>query len=217
MGAGERKMKGPHINELPSISIVVDRNALILAKCADKRVLHIGCVDSGWLEQKYLRETLLHVRLGEVADELWGIDTDIKGLAWLREKGIVNLHYGDAEGLDSALCLNGQQFEVIVASELLEHLDNPGLFLSGVKPYLSGDLIITAPNAFRGDQISRLIAGQELVHPDHVCWYSYTTLNNLLTCHSYQIKYAAMYGLLSACDLSPFFAKGLVFVIRNAQ
>ena len=208
-------MKGPYVNELPLIPISRNRHAVILERCAGKRVLHVGCVDSGLLEERYPRGTLLHIRLAEVAGELWGIDIDQEGLNWLREKGIENLFYGDAESLDSVPALAGEKFEVIVAAELLEHLDNPGLFLCGVKPYLSGELIITVPNAFRADQISYLLSAQELVHPDHVCWYSYSTLANLLARHSYCIISTAMCGYTSTCELSPFFAKGLVFVARQ--
>jgi len=41
-----------------------------------------------------------------------------------------------------------QKFDIIVCGELIEHIENPGLMLDGIKRFMNDDriLIITTPN-----------------------------------------------------------------------
>ncbi|MBO0181221.1 hypothetical protein J0682_30075, partial [Vibrio parahaemolyticus] len=77
-------------------------------------------------------------------------------------------------------------FDVIVAGEIIEHLNNPGLFLSGVRRFMHRDskLVITTINAYCAMRFFvYALRGRrginEFVHPDHVAYYSYSTLRVL--------------------------------------
>ncbi|MCV4607588.1 hypothetical protein OFB74_32295, partial [Escherichia coli] len=70
-------------------------------------------------------------------------------------------------------------FDVIVAGEIIEHLNNPGLFLSGVRRFMHRDskLVTTTINAYCAMRFFvYALRGRrginEFVHPDHVAYYS---------------------------------------------
>ncbi|MBV9215697.1 MAG: methyltransferase domain-containing protein, partial [Acidobacteria bacterium] len=93
-------------------------------------------------------------------------------------------------------------FDVIVAGEVIEHLNNPGLFLTGVKKLMSPDtkLLITTVNAYCGFRgIYYALRGRrgvaEPIHPDHISYYSYSTLRHLLDRHDLRVENFLYYDI----------------------
>ena len=85
---------------------------------------------------------------------------------------------------------------------MIEHLNNPGLFLNGIKRFMTPDtqLVITTINAYSGMRFFvyglRGRGGElEPVHPDHVAYYSYSTLKLLLERHHYDIADFMFYDI----------------------
>ena len=185
----------PYI-KLPKVPVVNGRQEVILGKCANKSVLHLGCVDSGLVLDRFKRGELMHQKLSNVATELWGVDIDAEGISYLSSKGFDNLIADDICDLDRIEVLQKQSFDVIVASEIIEHLENPGLFLNSVKRLMAPEkteLIVTIPNAFRIDTLIWLFRGIEYVHPDHNYWFSYHTATNLLRKSYFEISEVYVY------------------------
>ncbi len=172
----------PYIT-LPRVGLVDGRQDFILTRCRGKRVLHLGCVDVGLIDVRFEQGEHLHQKLAGVTQELWGIDIDTEGIEFLRRKGFENLVQGDVSQLDEFNQLRDRSFDIIVASEVIEHLLNPGLMLASVRNLMvSGrtEFIVTVPNAFRIDTLLWLFRSIEYVHPDHNYWFSYHTITNLL-------------------------------------
>ena len=165
---------------------LVQRVDYLKEMCRGKKVLHLGCTNWPYTQAVLDDGSLLHLKLQDIASELWGFDADEEGLRLLRERGLKNLYRADLERLE-ALELD-QQFDVILAGEMIEHLSNPGLFLRGIKRFMRSDstLVITTINAYCGFRlfIYGLRGGggrAEPVHPDHVAYYSYATIHHLLS------------------------------------
>lgn len=170
---------------------LVQRVDYILSQCEGKRVLHLGCTNWPYTEDSLAKGTLLHSGIRERCSELYGIDADEAGLELLREKGFENLYAANLEALED--CEITSTFDLVIAGEMIEHLNNPGLFLNGIKRFLApgSDLLITTVNAycfvrnvlyaFKGHG-----GENEPVHPDHVAYYSYWTLSLLLKRHGYE-------------------------------
>jgi len=167
---------------------VVQRLDRIKDLCAGRRVLHLGCTNHPYTLDSISAGTLLHFELEKTASEIWGLDSDAEGIELLRSNGSENLVLGDLEHLETAPL--DDTFDIIVAGEMIEHLDNPGLFLSGVKRFMRADtiLVLTTINAYcamrffyYGARGRRGLA--EPVHPDHVAYYSYSTLKLMLDRH----------------------------------
>lgn len=165
---------------------LVHRVEYLKQVCSGKKVLHLGCTNWPFTEEALKTDALLHLTLQKVAGELWGLDADRDGLEALAKLGVNNIHYADLEKLDE-LDLS-EQFDVIIAGEMIEHLSNPGLFLRGIKRFMRPDstLVITTINAYCGFRVFYYgLRGRggsvEPVHPDHVSYYSYSTIHHLLS------------------------------------
>lgn len=77
--------------------------------------------------------------------------------------------------------LLSRRFDVIILGEVLEHLDSPGPALRSLRGLLApgGTILITVPNTFNLSVFARMARGHENVHPEHVAYYSPTTLCRL--------------------------------------
>lgn len=173
------KLSAPH--RLHPMALV-DRDPWILSKVAGKKVLHAGATDSMLTAERAANEKLLHQKLREAECDVMGVDIDGTGIAFLRERyGIDDIVCGDLEALDTLFAPSS--FEVVLAADVMEHLNNPGRFLDGAGRVLKpgGVLIVTVPNAFSLKKfIGVSLFRQERNHPDHVCFYSYMNLYELL-------------------------------------
>lgn len=195
----KRDLDNPHLIRLPKdIEIVIGRTAYILEICQNKRVLHLGCVDEGLTKERLEAGTLLHIQLLSVAKEVYGVDISEEGLNLLRRAGIPNLILGNVEQLDQIPELRGEKFDVILAAEIIEHLNNPGLFLQSAKHLFHENsiMVITTPNAYRITGFGYRLKGLEFVHPDHNYWFSWSTLTSLLSKNGYQIIDARLYSFI---------------------
>ena len=168
--------------------------------CADKRVLHLGCADSPYTDEAIKSGTLLHARLSRTASSVTGLDGDVEGLEKLRRAGFDDLVVGDLEKLEEADL--AKDYDVIVAGEIIEHLNNPGIFLNGVRSLMnpSTKLVVTTINAYCGMRsiyysLTRGKGTHEPVHPDHVAYYSYSTLNLLLKRHALSVEDFLFYDI----------------------
>lgn len=204
------------MHRLPRLR-VVERQEYLVAKCAGKRVLHLGAIDlcKGQM-------CGLHRQLMRVTDGLIGIDIDRDGIEQAKSAGIHNIQYGDLEKLEELDI--GDKFDVIAAGGVIEHLSNPGLFLEGIKKFFGPhtEMILTTPNAFSIHRFLLSLVRLEYVHPDHVCYYSYITLKRLLQRHGFVIeeelahvlegRLRKLRALMSRANFH--FGSGLIFVLK---
>jgi SAM-dependent methyltransferase len=179
---------------------LVQRLELVKSLCKGKKVLHLGCTNWPYTQDAIDAGTLLHKDLAEASSALYGFDFDQEGIDALASKGFSNLFRADLERLEE-VDLN-ETFDVIVAGEMIEHLSNPGTFLSGIKRFMNREtlLVITTVNAYSGMRFFvyglRGRGGRlEPVHPDHVAYYSYSTLKLMLERHGYSIADFYFYDL----------------------
>ena len=179
---------------------LVQRVEFIKQLCAGKKVLHLGCTNWPYTAEAIETNGLLHLELEKVASELYGFDYDQEGIDFLTNAGSKNLYRADLEKLDDVGL--DDTFDVIIAGEMIEHLNNPGLFLNGIQRFMRPDtrLIITTINAYSAMRLAMYgLRGQggsaEPVHPDHVAYYSYSTLKVLIERHGLQIDEFLFYDL----------------------
>jgi SAM-dependent methyltransferase len=178
----------------------VQRVDLIKEMCAGKRVLHLGCTNYPYTEQAIESDMLLHLDLEKIAAELVGIDADPEGIEILERHGSTNVVLGDVEALEN--CELSDTFDVIVAGEVIEHVNNPGLFLNSIRRFMNdrSQLVVTTVNAYCAMRFfyygARGRRGKaEPVHPDHIAYYSYSTLKLLLERHGFEVTAFYFYDL----------------------
>ncbi len=159
----------------------------------NKSVLDVGVVQHEM--DKVGNSTWLHRALSIKANKILGLDIDKKGVDFLNSKQF-NVIHADAQNFKL-----GKIFDVIIAGDLIEHLDNPGGFLECVKAHLApgGVLAISTPNPFWWKTyLHVLVRGDSCPHPEHTCWYCEKTLVQLLNRHGFEVdtlKYGTVYIL----------------------
>jgi SAM-dependent methyltransferase len=187
-------------NHLQQKFPLVQRVEYLKKLCHGKKVLHLGCADYPYTEEAIKNKTHLHFELIEIARELYGFDYDEAGIDVLSKYGMKNLYRADLERLEDVPL--DEKFDVIIAGEMIEHLSNPGLFLRGIKKFMSAEtnLVITTINAYCG--FRTLVYGlrskggwNEPVHPDHVAYYSYSTLKLILNREKLKVNKFAFYDV----------------------
>jgi SAM-dependent methyltransferase len=179
---------------------LVQRLDFIKKICAGKSVLHLGCTNWPYTAEALEGDMLLHTELGKIASELYGFDYDQEGIDVLASRGVTNLYPADLEKLDEVPL--DRKFDVIIAGEMIEHLNNPGLFLNGIKRFMtpSTKLVVTTINAYCG--LRFVLYGfrgnggsAEPVHPDHISYYSYSTLKLVLERHKFKVDEFMFYDI----------------------
>ena len=179
---------------------LVQRIELVNELCAGKSVLHLGCTNYPYTQDSIDNDMLLHFSLAQTTSELYGFDFDQAGIDILEKHGTENLFRVDLEQLGDVEI--NKTFDVIIAGEMIEHLNNPGLFLNGIKRFMNPEtkLVITTVNAYCGMRFFvyglRGKGGRaEPVHPDHIAYYSYSTLTLLLKRHGLVVEDFAFYDI----------------------
>lgn len=141
-----------------------------------KDVLDVVCVDhTATLEAT---DTRLHKHIVRSSTRAVGLDLLESEAAKLREKGC-NIRSGDA----CSVSLD-QTFDVLVAGEIIERVDNPAAFVSSMARHLTDrrTLVITTPYAFFALHFLESIfsSGERRWNPEPVSWYCPFRLENLL-------------------------------------
>lgn len=183
------------IHRVPSAALV-DRSAYVVDLARGRRVIDVGFVDVGRMRAKREEGTWLHQRLHAVALELVGIDSNGEGVSLARSMGF-EAYEADCQSAASLAALALRPAEVVVAGEILEHLDLPGAFLEALKVLIEpqGLLVLTTPNGISLTNFLGGLLGRELVNPDHVCWQSWHTAASLLGRHGWLVQQVAYYEL----------------------
>lgn len=159
-----------------------DRIPWFYELCNDKRVLHIGCVDSPIFNPN----NNLHLQLSKITKEIVGLDIDQAGINELK-KYFNGKYYSEIDQIIN----NNEKFDLILMPETIEHLDNPGNFIKKLMDINFDKILITAPNCFMTEPMKiwnnseyykngEKTYFKELIHPDHNFWFSPWTLKNIV-------------------------------------
>jgi len=173
------------VHRLPPATLV-DRFAYLCDLARGRRVVHVGFVDAGCQLLNQQSGAWLHEHLADVAGELVGIDLDQAGVDDARRRGY-EAYAVDCRDVDAVRALDLEPVDLVVAGEVIEHLDDPGAFLDGLHALVAPDglLVVTTPNASGLVNAAALLGNYEVNHPDHVVLYSCTTLDTMLRRHGW--------------------------------
>jgi len=134
-------------------------------------VLDVGFYGQGIQEGD---ENWPHKLLKTHASKVYGVDLE------LPDKYLDDPYYLKASAENFTF---QESFDVIFAGDLIEHLSNPGLFLSSVHRHLKpgGRLILTTPNTFNLFNIAGKLANNEpATNSDHTFYFNSKVLKKLL-------------------------------------
>ena len=142
---------------------ILDHDDIIAGFCADKVVLDIGCVGD-------IKPSETHFIIESVASSTWGVD--IKNPT--KDPNIITLDI-DKNGIVGLPDIN---WEMVVCSEIIEHLKNPGNFLESLRQF-NCDIIITTPNPLYFGQFLHMLIGIETGNAFHFSGFTVRQFSNL--------------------------------------
>lgn len=163
-----------------------EKDQFILDQCRGKRVLDIGCVNHT-IEATHYHDWR-HAQLNKVTSKLVGLDYEAEAIESLRKEGW-DVVCADAQDFDIRQQYP-EGFEVIVASEVIEHLVNPGGFLDSIRKHLApgGKVILTTPHAFGiAFFMEVLVWGSEHMNDDHTLCFSRKNMEALLQKRNFRV------------------------------
>src|SRR5882762_8705968 len=171
--SGERTSitAGPAGKRAMRLQSYTSRWDFMLQRCEGKRVLHLGCI--GMTEEPLdvklaamCDGRAFHAKLRQVALTSVGVDYHCAAVAELHRLGFHEIVYGDLHRLDE-LDLHGP-FDIILAGDMIEHLNNPGIVLRQLLPLAAeASLVLSTPNSFGLPHFIRYARGQAVDGNDH--------------------------------------------------
>jgi len=158
-----------------------------------KKIIHVGFTDhKDIILTKIKGNVWLHKRLMDVSERCIGIDINCEAVEFVRnELGIGDIYCLDimSDGLPHDL--KNTKWDSIILGEVLEHIDNPVLFLKNLKDKVSSSvekIILTVPNAFRYANFDFALKGKEVINSDHRYWFTPYTIMKILTMAEIEIE-----------------------------
>jgi SAM-dependent methyltransferase len=193
--------QGTMVHKLPKAPLV-DRIEELVHRARGRRVIHVGFVDTGCRTMQEGAGAWLHAHLDAVTSSLVGIDIDEAGVKDADAAGY-ECYVADCRDPKALAALGIDKADLVIAGEVIEHLDDPGAFLAGLHELVApgGELIVTTPNAYGLFNVAASLALREINHPDHVLMFTWRTLANLGARHGWRPVETRVY-VPSVKDLS---------------
>lgn len=118
----------------------IDKFDFIIESCKEKVVLDVGCVGQ---DKSHTSDAWLHGRIKKVAKDLTGADIMKNEIEELNKQGY-------SIYLPEDLLKANKKFDLIVMGDVIEHVNDPGQFLSFYAQFLTekGEMVICTPNSF---------------------------------------------------------------------
>ena len=208
------------------------RNDFIIPLIKNQKVLDLGFLG----ENKKVQFSDLHkLVLKYSGKSSLGVDIHKDRITKLKKKGY-NVLCDNVVSLEK-LSKTNEKFDVILAGELIEHVENLGIFLDNLKVFLkkNGIIILTTPNMLSLRHIARhIFTGTEGPHwkdrkseikYGHVIGFTHFLMDNLLLRKGFTIEkkdytikseYSGVRGNLEKIisKIFPRLAPNLIYVVK---
>lgn len=172
--------------------VVRDAHALIVGMAAGRKVLNVGAAGNARYYREHGTEGWIHGRLADQAARLVGLDIDEAEIAAARDSGF-DIICGNCETVSL-----GESFDLIVLSDVIEHVANPGMALVNMARHLApgGRLVLTTPNATSVGTFLRVLCRRPPnVYWDHVALYTPEHIQAICDRHGYRLEETAFFTL----------------------
>lgn len=172
-------------------------------------ILDVGCATGALLASFCTHETS-----GQKSSPEWrvtGVEISPCAFYAQNERGL-NVYNKPLEEINFPGC----SFDVILASHLIEHLNDPAVFLHECRRILkdNGHIFITTPNisGFQARLYGRLWRSAIF---DHICLFSRRTLSKMMKKNGFKTESCRTWGGLAAGTASPLIKKTADFLAKK--
>ncbi len=161
------------------------RNELLKEICSNKKIIHFGCADHLPLIEKKIKHNMwLHKILTEASALCIGIDINLEAVEFIKNHLYYNnVFYCNILTDTVPKEIRENQFDYIILGEIIEHVDDPVLFLKNLKQKIQGKvekILITCPNSFYYKNFIHALKNQECINTDHRYWFTPFTITKVL-------------------------------------
>ena len=175
---GEQFSNGYFFKIIPQ-NCIYDRLTILKELSEGKSVLHFGCCDHVGLISNKIRDGIyLHKILKDVSKKLIGVDINENGIHAMRVAGFKDVYL--------PFELPKSRYDILILPDVVEHIQDVQMFLSGLHQYDFQRIVVTSPNAYR--LINRRQFNGELINTDHRCWFSPFTLAKVLINAGFEVE-----------------------------
>jgi 2-polyprenyl-3-methyl-5-hydroxy-6-metoxy-1,4-benzoquinol methylase len=146
----------------------------ILELCKNKVVLDVGCVGQDF---SYNNPKWPHRLIKNICLEIDGVDIETEGIETLKKEGYTVFSTEE-------LKTSGKKYDVVLMSDVIEHINDPVSFLSFYSNYLSenGIIIITTPNPHGVRNFTNILFRNNYsINPEHTFWLCPKTLTEIVS------------------------------------
>lgn len=176
---------------IKGVSESLQRLALLAKLVAGKKVVHFGCVDHlPLLEQRRKEGIWLHEVLAGTCTDLVGVDINEQGVQYMKDAGFETYNSNVVTEHPPAEIVT-KKWDYIVAGEVLEHIDDPVMFLKAIREKYGActeRIIITVPNALSYTNFRFALRNIEMINSDHRFWFTPFTLLKVATQAGIQVE-----------------------------
>jgi len=140
------------------------KDDFILNECRGKSVLDVGCIGQ---DRNFGAPDWLHNKVKSVAKSVDGVDILNDQILELKKLGYSMLTIKELEE-------KNQRYDVVLISDVIEHVNDPVAFLSYYSNFLSsnGRMLVSTPNSNRSlNFINILFNNNYTVNEEHVFWF----------------------------------------------
>lgn len=150
----------------------IHKDSLIISYCKNKRVLDVGCIGQ---DRDFTAPNWLHNKIRSVTKYVDGVDILMPLIQKLRTQGYSIYSIEELQA-------KNERYDVIILSDVIEHVSNPVEFLSFYSTFLSdnGSMIVSTPNANRAnDFVNILFNNNYSTNPEHTFWFCPKTFSEV--------------------------------------
>jgi hypothetical protein len=148
-----------------------------------KKIIHVGCADHlPLIQEKIKQNKWFHKRLSDCTERCLGIDINPEGVDFMRGLGYRDTVAADLSAGDIPEAVKTDRWDYLVMGEILEHTDNPVVFLQTIGRSTRAHVdrtIVSVPNAFRLENFETVVRHAETINSDHRYWFTPYTLGKI--------------------------------------
>lgn len=159
----------------------IEKDAFLLEQCSGKFVLDVGIVGQ---DRDFDSPTWLHNKIKGVAVSLHGVDILEEPIQKLKQSGYAVFTVDELKNMSN-------KYDVILMSDVIEHVNDPVGFLTFYSNYLrpSGKMLVSTPNSNRANNFVHILFNNNYsVNPEHTFWFCPRTMAEVVSRTSLQIS-----------------------------
>ena len=191
----------------------ITKDEFLFKLCSGRNVLDVGCIGQ---DRIFTSDNWLHNKLRKITKTIDGVDILLEEIRQLKEQGYSMYSIPELEQLN-------RTYEVVLMSDVVEHVNDPVSFLEFYSRFLNPDgaMFVSTPNSNRSNNfINILFNNNYSVNPEHTFWFCPRTFAEVVNRAGLEITefyWADHYATAPVKGMYQKFKFALVNILKNRR